>query len=290
MADEEQAIIGPAPPEPVNVIIQHRLSGLGLHLDERLLARGRLLQDQVDVGQGLTHPGDPLPAGAGEDKIHQGFEIGPMERADHLRGDGDHRAPRLAGADDDRLVDGINPPEKVIRSLHATDRLAVGRDLGQDRAQLVDAKRLAPDVGLAPPIDRLPYPAAAGIVVGAEPDDLGVGEGPPQMPIGEGDPETIRPERIEVADLADAVLGLAWAPASLHQEPGDGLPIFVEAHLVRDHPIPEMHLPVREPALCPPSAATELDVADVMRSNGLHGFPQSLRMYGDGSGPHSKSR
>ncbi len=80
-----------------------------------------------------------------------------------------------------------------------------------------------------PALKRLAHAGALRLVVAAEPNDLGLGKGPAEMSIGEGDPEAIRPESIEVTDLARAILGLARAATLVHQELDDRIPVPVQA-------------------------------------------------------------
>ncbi len=97
------------------------------------------------------------------------------------------------------------------------------------------------------------------------------------MPIGESDPETVRAERIEVADLAGRVLGLCRAAPEIGEMPHHGVPIALDAEFMRHEKVSEMDLAPLEGGLDPFAAGAKLDVADVGRVDRGHGERVPLR-------------
>ena len=187
-----------------------------------------------------------------------------MQPGDHLGGDRDHRGPRIARAGDHRLFDAVDTPEQIIGRLHPADGLAVGRDLGQPGAQIIDPKRLTFYVDLAPTVDGLTNSRTLPVFRHPEPSDLGLGECPPEMPVGEGNPEAIRPQGVEIPNLARAIPGLAQAPTLFVQELDDRVPIAPQAKIMGYGRIAEVQLAALEGRLDPAPAAAELDVAELL--------------------------
>ena len=167
--------------EAADVIVEHRLRRRRLHPRHRGLPRRRPLDDRVRV---LCHPSerrDAMPAAARQDQINQGFEVDPVEARDQRLARRDQRPPCLQGRVDDRLrLAGELAPEIALRfRIDRAQRLPIGADLGQLRAQGVHQQRTPAHVGIAPRPERAAEADAVRLSLGlgglAQPGDGRVG-------------------------------------------------------------------------------------------------------------------
>ena len=155
-----------------------------------------------------------------------------MQGCDHLGCHVDHSFTGSTGALNDGFFDSIDPAEQIIGCFDRTYRLAIGGDLRQPRAQIIDEKWIAIDIDLVPTVSSLPNPIAAIFSI-TQPGHLGLRERPPEMAISYRDPEAIRAQSIEVPDFTKAILCLRRTPTVGDQLLGNFIPVTADAKLVR---------------------------------------------------------
>ncbi len=98
-------------------------------------------QNQIGVLLQPTKLGDPLPAGSCEDHVAENLEVAPVKGADHTLCNANHGLLGGTCFNDQRLFEGVNAPHQGIGVSDAAERLSVGRNLRQARAQSVYAQK-----------------------------------------------------------------------------------------------------------------------------------------------------
>ena len=79
MANEEHAMEAPIALEALEIVVKHFLTRSGLHLNECLLARRGLHQNEVNVFLTPADVGHALPAVSRKDQVDHRLEIRPVK-------------------------------------------------------------------------------------------------------------------------------------------------------------------------------------------------------------------